>query len=170
MQIEEMITGNMGFIRALCIKNLTHSHNLDDLYGEVLEILWRYRGKFKGEGGLEGFKKWAATITRNTAITVHRRENGGKRQYFKNVDLEDGIRKLSTFNIESDYISKETIRLLSKAVRKRFSVDDQILFDLRNVGYSYDELVELTGFPLGTVKSKLHKIKNYLIGLGKEVF
>ena len=102
----------------------------------------------------EHYLRRAAT---NAAIDILR-----KKQTQRETPLDAGPERTSP---AKDALLKEALR----RALARLDPEDAQLFTLRNLdGYSYDELAEMFGIERGTVASRLHRIRQDLMGWMKK--
>ena len=102
---------------------------------------------------LDTFKAWSAKITVNTALDALRKR---PRQSMEVLEEHPAA---SADEPEHRAIHNENIRLVKKAIDS-LGAEHRTLVILRDLeGFSYEELVLITGVPMGTVKSRLSRAR-----------
>ena len=116
---------------------------------------------FRSQNGLAKFSTWIYTITANLAKTILRKRRNRKLFYFSHLGPEDR---------EVDFPSKDTPpgqqvegqfseQMIQRAIQKlpehfRTAI---ILRDIQDL--SYEEISNIVGAPLGTVKSRINRAR-----------
>lgn len=112
------------------------------------------------------FGQWIYTIARNLFIDFARR----KRSAGSTVSIDDtggaGINPPCDMpNPEERIISRQRGRLLDKLMEE-LPPRYRTMIELRFVGeYSYEEIAEKLGMPIGTVKTQIHRARERLCAL-----
>ncbi|WP_250277866.1 RNA polymerase sigma factor [[Clostridium] colinum] len=125
-----------------------------------------YKNLYKCEGK-QSIKTWIYTIAYNTCIDEVRKRKGKNNI---SLDMEiDG--KDNSFSLdfpsneptpENYLIQKEGILEIEQAINS-LNEDNKALIFLRDIkGFSYNEISEIMGLNIGTVKSKLNRARNTL--------
>lgn len=137
-----------------------YDHSLDvsqEVFIKVYNSLEKYRSEYK-------FSTWIYRIAHNAAID-HMRRNSVNTQSIE-TETVDGAYQLQ---IESPLPSPEQERERSEwrmeieAVVNRLPATYKDLVILRHSqDLSYDEIAEITGFPLGTVKNRLFRAREMM--------
>lgn len=116
------------------------------------------------------FSTWLYRIAVNTSIDeLRKNKNRYNNISLDNPDPEHDNTRQAEFEIsgskdtpEEKLIKKEKIKELYKAINM-LQEDQRILILLRDIqGLSYDEISDVTGIKIGTVKSKLNRARNAL--------
>lgn len=116
------------------------------------------------------FSTWLYRIAVNTSIDeLRKNKNRYNNISLDNPDPKHGNTRQAEFEIsgskdtpEEKLIKKEKIKELYKAINM-LQEDQRILILLRDIqGLSYDEISDVTGIKIGTVKSKLNRARNAL--------
>lgn len=132
-------------VYSIALRVLRDPASAEDVLQEIFMQIWRNPGSFvAARGSLGG---WLAVLTRNRSIDALRRR--------KPTDSVEEIAVASAFNLADD--SERTL-LMEKARRvihllpaeQRKSIE-MAFFD----GLTHTEIAEMTGDPLGTVKTRI---------------
>ena len=99
----------------------------------------------------KNFFTWYYTILRNLCFNFIRDKKNRREEAFP----EDEIIEYGGANLLDEYESKETNKLIEKALFKLDETDREIIILKEFESFSYKEISELLGIPIGTVMSKL---------------
>lgn len=129
--------------------------NPDDLFQDVITTAFEKLDSFRG--GSDDFERWLCQILRFKHFSNHRR---GK-VFSKKVTR---ISEFNEFNLRArvevvdDELSDETLRAM-----RIISKDDRYLLYMVYVNnFTYGEMSKILKIPLGTVISKIHRIRTRL--------
>ena len=114
-------------------------------------------GRYRGEGP---FRAWLLQIAHNTALSVV----SGRAKAAVPLARVEVARSEDAVRTPADQVeSSERRRRLDIKV-KGLSPNHRAVLVLRDIeGLSYDEISEVTGTPLGSVKARLHRARGELI-------
>lgn len=141
---------------------LRDSHEAEDASQEVFVKVYLSIGGFRG---LSSFKTWIRKLTVNTCIDKLRLRSKLKD---KKVSLDKITEEYEVVftrfsqNLEKKYFSQEAVKDVLKIVvdmEESYRIP-LILRDLQD--YSYREIAELTGKPIGTVKTNIHRARKII--------
>ena len=141
---------------------LRDTHEAEDVSQEVFVKVYL---SIKGFRGLSSFKTWIRKLTVNTCIDKLRLRSKIKDRKVSldkiTEEYEVVFTKFSQ-NLEKSFFNKETVKEVLKIV---VNLDESyriplILRDLQD--YSYREIAELTGKPIGTVKTNIHRARKMI--------
>jgi len=141
---------------------LRDSHEAEDASQEVFVKVYLSIGGFRG---LSSFKTWIRKLTVNTCIDKLRLRSKLKD---KKVSLDKITEEYEVVftrfsqNLEKKFFSQETVKEVLKIVvdmEESYRIP-LILRDLQD--YSYREIAELTGKPIGTVKTNIHRARKII--------
>lgn len=149
---------------SVAVRLLQDRGEAEDLTQEVFVALYHHLPDFRGESRLS---TWIYRITKNRAL--NRLKFLKRRQHGVQADLDDpAIARLARDPDTGDGEHKDPVHTLAN--HKLSSVLERhlrelpeeqrtlvILRDLEDL--SYEEIAEVTGLPLGTVKSRLHRAR-----------
>jgi RNA polymerase sigma-70 factor (ECF subfamily) len=164
---DELILLQKRMVFNLCYRFLGNHEDADDCAQEVFLKVYRSLKGFRFESS---FTTWLYRVTVNTCKNklnsldyrfrfkkTRINNNRPKDEARQSVDIGD-----ETYSPESKLRRKEISQLIQKAV-DRLPTAQKMVLVLRDMeGRSYEEIVEITGFKLGTVKSKLSRARQEL--------
>lgn len=135
----------------------------------VFTRLWTTRAEYDAAKG--SFANWLITVTRNIAVDVLRRE----RRHAANVPMEwveETKQASETDDPASELVRRSEISEVAAAA-SRLTVPQQRVIELLYwKGYTLQQIAEMGGEPVGTVKSRLHQalksLRRHLQGLREE--
>ncbi len=164
---DKLIMLHKKMVFNLCYRMLGDYDDADDCAQEVFIKVNRSLKKFRFESS---FKTWIYRVTVNTCknrlnsleyrlrsksirIDMPQELDNGK----DCVDIEDNTRSPAV-----ELMRKEIDRLIQAAINA-LPAKQKLVVVLRDIeGKSYEEIAEITGFNLGTVKSKLSRARQQL--------
>jgi RNA polymerase sigma-70 factor (ECF subfamily) len=136
----------------------------EDLAQEVFVTLYHSLGSFRGESKLS---TWIYRITRNRCL--NRIKFLKRRHVGRHADIDDPSVSPATIDLETrssgakDPVRKLANDELSDLLQEhllKLPEEQRTLVVLRDLeDLSYEEIVEVTGLALGTVKSRLHRAR-----------
>ena len=158
----------------MCLRFLTDHEEADDSAQEVFVKVYLSLKRFRGEAT---FSTWLYRITVNTC----KNKLKSLRYRFKSItvplgDAHESEERNSTIDIADDSASpmscletREKEMLIQQAINT-LPIAQKTVIVLRHIeGLSYEQIAEVTGFNLGTVKSKLARARLHLKEQLKEV-
>jgi len=154
---------HMGVLYNYAYKNTRNEFDAEDLLQETYLRAYRFFHKYKKGTNC---KAWLFTIMRNLFLNDCKKSQ----KIPLAIDYDDIENYLE--NIKSDYTENSDLQ------EKVFSnlLDDDVTVALNSLqndfktviilcdleGFSYDEIAEFTGSPVGTVRSRLHRARKIL--------
>jgi RNA polymerase sigma-70 factor (ECF subfamily) len=151
-------------VMSVAMRLLNDRGEAEDLTQEVFVALHHHLPEFRGESRLS---TWIYRITKNRAL--NRLKFLKRRHHGNHIDVDDPIGGRSVSDPDTgDGSRTDPVRGLSTKglsavleVHLRALPEEQrtlvILRDLEDL--SYEEIADVTGLPLGTVKSRLHRAR-----------
>lgn len=141
---------------------LRDTHEAEDVSQEVFVKVYL---SIKGFRGLSSFKTWIRKLTVNTCIDklrLHSKIKDKKVSLEKITEDYEVVFTRFSQSLEKSYFNKETVKEVLKIM---VNLDESyriplILRDLQD--YSYREISELTGKPIGTVKTNIHRARKMI--------
>lgn len=152
----EVLLENADFLKPFAINLTRDSEAANDLYQETLYKALANKEKYNVGTNI---KAWLFTIMRNIFINDYRRKSKQKTIFDNSSnDYLINLKQASVSNAaESDLRIKE-IHTAIHQLPEIFKVPFQLYFD----GYKYQEIADVLGEPLGTVKSRIHFARKLL--------
>ena len=141
---------------------LRNTYDAEDASQEVFVKAYL---SIKGFRGLSSFKTWIRKLTVNTCIDKLRLRSKNLGQKVSLDSLTENYEVVFTkfnYNLEKAYFNRETVK---KVLNIIVNLDDNyriplILRDLQD--YSYREIAELSGKPIGTVKTNIYRARKMI--------
>ena len=151
-------------VKRFALSLTRNESDADDIVQETYLRAHRYWGSFK-EGTDSDCRKWLLTICRNAFNTAVQRE--GKSVAVDDDELESLAAARAHNAARSAGVDDMYARLdLGPAIQNAIAQLDPnfrevvVLSDVE--GFSYEEIAETLGVPLGTVRSRLFRARRYL--------
>ena len=116
----------------------------EDLAEETIFKMLSNSNSFNEE---KPFKPWCSVIMLNTYITAYNRD---LLVYFE--DEEKGRNEMSATDTDQQVGYSELLDIVEFCRRKSCSIDCVMMYAR---GYSYDEIADSMGIPVGTVRSRI---------------
>jgi len=151
----------------LCFRFLGNYHDAEDTTQDVFVRAFDSLGSFRFEST---FFTWLYRIAVNTCKNRVKSLGYRYRKMGSEVEITDGAIEhqsghadsLSKTDPYTDLEKKETMKTLQSAIHSLPS-DQRSVVILRDIqGMSYEEIMHITGFKLGTLKSKLSRARSAL--------
>lgn len=165
---EQLITRYLGQIdRNLIILFRGNVEDAADARQEVLVKLYRGLDRFRFKSS---FSTYLYRLTRNTAIDLLRKK-GRERKHQQTV--ESGLALVALNEADSnplhDILKTEKRERILRGIMKLGTEDRNILYLKDGEGLSLAEISKITGKPLGTLKSRLHRVRKKAANLLEEL-
>jgi RNA polymerase sigma-70 factor (ECF subfamily) len=133
---------------AVTFRILGEPSRTDDAVHDVFVRVWRSAGTYDAGRGRP--ITWLATMARNMAIDLRRREAARGAGRFADVELDDIVDR-------EDGITSEQLAALQMCLKRLEPEQRQLVVAAYLNGDSREELAERTARPIGTIKSWLHR-------------
>jgi len=137
------------------------SAEVEDVCQEALIKAYRAIGNFRGESA---FYTWLYRIAVNTAKNYLISQ--GRRPPKTDIDVEDAVQieagaaMRETGTPEANALTRELAEAVTRAV-EQLPEDLKVAITLREIeGLSYDEIAEVMGCPIGTVRSRIFRARD----------
>jgi RNA polymerase sigma-70 factor, ECF subfamily len=142
------------FLRALALALCGDRSRADDLVQETLEKAFASIGSF-AEGG--NLKAWLATILRNSYRTDYRKRRR------ETPDPDGAI--AARIAVPDSQTSHMELRDSMEALQQLSLDQREALMMVLAAGMSYEEAAEISGCPVGTLKSRVSRARDRLVEL-----
>lgn len=134
-----------GIVYSVALRVLADTAAAEDILQEIFLQLWRNPDVFDGRRGSLG--AWLAVISRNRAIDVVRKRH-------PEVELEEIVVPLEC-SLEDDTERKRLIERVRGALGGMPALQRAALEMAFFQGLTHTEIAEITGEPLGTIKTRI---------------
>jgi RNA polymerase sigma-70 factor (ECF subfamily) len=152
-------------VYGMCLRLLGDRQEAEDIAQEVFLSVFRHIGGFRGESSLS---TWLWRVTRNHCL--NRLKHLKRRRHRQHLSLESpGERESQTRTRDlpageecrpDSRLQEKQLRQLLEAEIARLTPEHReivVFADLEHLGY--EEIQQITGLPLGTIKSRLHRAR-----------
>lgn len=146
---------------AVAMKVLRNPSDAEDAVQDAMTKVWRYLPRFEGRAS---FFTWIHRIVMNSSLDLLRREKVRSEVREENEDGEP-IASYEPSHEETPEVllaTKQTNHKVRTAMKVLSPVHAQALSLREFEEYSYDEIAEKAGCPIGTVMSRLHHARRRL--------
>ncbi len=135
-------------------RRLIAGYDAEDVSQEVLIKIYRNIDKFKGNSDIS---TWIYRITINTCREYWRRN----KDYVKILELKEDI-IIDGSNTDKGIIDREIKKYITEALMS-MDMDKRTAVVLRDIdGLSYEDISKILGVPIGTVKSRIARGREYI--------
>ncbi len=153
----QIVSENGDRIRRIC--GYYHANRDDqlDLYQEVLVNIWKSLDHFRGDAAMS---TWIYRIATNTSLQFIR----NKKQRI-NLMVSDEMCPIEQVYEDDGSTDKQMQEQLIERLEleiNQLSVIDKALITLMLEGLSVAEIADIIGITTSNVKTKIHRIKNFL--------
>lgn len=153
----QIVSENGQRIRRICGYYHANKDDQLDLYQEVLVNIWKSLDHFRGDAALS---TWIYRIATNTSLQLIR----NKKQRI-NLMVSDELCPVEHVYDEeglSDKLAREHLIERLELEINQLSVIDKALITLMLEGLCVAEIADVIGITPSNVKTKIHRIKNFL--------
>ncbi len=159
---DALVTLFGGRVLGVALRLLNDRGEAEDLTQEVFVALYHHLPEFRGESRLS---TWIYRITRNRAL--NRLKFLKRRHHGSHADVDDPALVGSIVaDVDSGpraadrHLEHQGLSHVLEAHLRRLPEEQRTLVILRDLeDLSYEEIAEVTGLPLGTIKSRLHRAR-----------
>ena len=149
-------------IRALLLKSTNNSDVVEDLMQEAFMKAFLKIGMYNPQ---YDFGAWIYTIARNTFIDYTRSQRNNAINP-TNIPLESSSHAQSPAPTPEEYIINAQQRALLERYMAMLPDGYRQLFELRFIDeYSYEEIAEKLNMKLGTIKTRIFRVRNIMCKL-----
>lgn len=146
MNIEQILIENIDWIQRKAHSYYTDYNDASDLAGETVYKCLKNAHRFNPTMSL---KPWIQAIMENTFITQYNRR---KRVLFSGYDTTEDKSFLSDDYADIVVCFRQIISIIRECSHKSSCIECVLLYAK---GYSYEEIADIVGIKLGTVKSRV---------------
>ena len=151
---DELYLEHVDRVYALCLRMSADTVRARDLTQDVFVRVWRTMGGFRGESR---FSTWLHRVAANVVLESMRSELRGMRRL--EVELPDPEADVPGATLPSP--TGATLDL--ERALARLPAGARAMLVLHAVeGYQYQEIAEMSGVALGTVKAQIHRARRLL--------
>ncbi|MBR4459618.1 MAG: RNA polymerase sigma factor [Clostridia bacterium] len=162
---EQLAAPCEAMIWRVCVRILRHEEDARDAVQDAMLAAWQKLSTFDGQSS---FSTWVC------AIAVHRCQDLLRRQKVRQAESLENMREGGYEPADTDPGPSERLEAKERRERVRRALlqlpEDQrvplILFCME--GKRYEEIAEITGVPIGTVKSRVSRARDRLRELVRE--
>ena len=159
---DELVQLHQGFVFNLCYRLLGDYDEANDCAQDVFIAVFRSLKNFRFESA---FKTWLYRVTANTCKNRMRSLDYRVRSRIvrMNNEKEDGYKVMEIGDNRpspADELKRKELGQLIHVAINKLPADQKLVVVLRDMeGRTYEEIVEITGYKLGTLKSKLSRAR-----------
>lgn len=164
---EQLVRENQNNIFKIALSLVKNAEDAEDITQDVLIKVYSSIYNFNGQSTIS---TWIYRITYNVSIDFIKK-HGKRSKITKTLDDPEDIEVMSiegnTFIPEAAFEHKETTEDIKDAL-SQLPDEQRQLIELKDIhGFSYEEIISITGLKDGTLKSRLNRgrqaLKNILI-------
>ena len=128
-----------------------------EIFIKIYGSLARYRPEFK-------FSTWIYKIAHNCAVDYLRRHNGREQSLISGLEGDSYELPLQSGRLSPEQESERKERRLEieSVVRSLPAAYRELIILRHSQDLTYEEIVEVTGLPLGTVKNRLFRARDMM--------
>ncbi len=163
---EILVRQNQDRVYDFCVRMLTDREEAFDITQEVFVSVHQHLAAFRMDSKLS---TWLFRIAKNQCLNrmkyLKRRGRGRSDEY---GEANEGAisESLGGSTRPDDALVAAAEQKRVQAAIAKLDEEQRMLVALRDIeGLSYEEIVEITELPIGTVKSRLHRAREKLVGL-----
>ena len=156
---DTLFTRHSEMIYSTLFKFTGNSDNVEDLMQEAFMKAYLKIGQYNPK---YDFGAWIYTIARNTFVDFSRTQKNSALNS-QNLPLESGNSTQPSVLTPEDYIINAQQRAQIERYISMLPEDYRQLFELRFIDeYSYEEIAEKLDMKLGTVKTRIFRVRNLM--------
>jgi len=165
-----LVTAHQDRVFSYLLRMLGSRYEAAEVSQEVFTAAFRFIGHFRGESSLLTWLLKIASNMYKNRIRYNVRRKRGKEASFDDEIEQAGFRPIGERpeSPEGALASRELHVAIEEAIQKLPDEFREVLVlrDLELLAYS--DIQELTGLPEGTIKSRIHRARQYLADMLKE--
>ncbi len=163
---EELVNIYQNKVFALCLHLAGNHYDAQDLAQEAFIRAYRSLGSFRNEAD---FGTWLHRITVNVWLNMRRKDSGRQPVIYLDEPYQGGdggeIRRETTADGSDplQLLEEKEYRGLVRTALAGLTEEHRAVLVLREIeGYSYEEVSQMLGCSLGTVKSRLSRAREVM--------
>lgn len=157
LEFSKLILSHKSFLKQLAMKLTKSADDADDLFQDTVFKALKNQEKYADGTNLKG---WLYTIMKNTFINNYRKKKN------RNTFVDETDNKYFLNSNESSREPATDSRVDTQYLMKQIESVDRGYVDtfmMHYNGYKYEEIAEILGIPLGTVKSRIFLARKKLM-------
>ena len=160
-EFEDIVLGYADALYNMALKLTKERSTAEDLVQETYEKAYKNFHQFEKGTNI---KAWLFTIMTNTYINQYRRKSREPAVLdFTTMDSGDADKETTYFSLDDIDAMKEKLGDEPKRALEKLAPEYRMVFLLSTFeGFSYKEIAEITGCPLGTVMSRLFRAREFM--------
>ncbi|MER2564646.1 MAG: sigma-70 family RNA polymerase sigma factor [Myxococcaceae bacterium] len=163
---ETLVRLHQDRVYDFCVRMLNDREEAFDLTQEIFLSIHQNVDKFRADAKLT---TWIFRISRNHCLNrlkYLKRRGRGRSDEFGEANEKSISESMGGSSSPDELVVKKRERQLVHQAIEELDEEQRSLVVLRDVeGLSYDEIMEITELPEGTVKSRLHRAREKLAGI-----
>lgn len=163
---EQLVRSHQDRVFDFCVRMMSDREEAFDLTQEIFVSVHQHIGEFRHDARLS---TWIFRIARNHCLNrlkYLRRRGRGKSDEYGEVHESAINDAAGAPQKPDDALEAARVRALVRRAIDELDEDQRVLVVLRDIeGMSYEDIVEVTELPEGTVKSRLHRAREKLAGI-----
>ncbi len=150
---EALIDRYGGIVYTILYGYTTDKNTVDDIFQDVMIKIYQHIHSFRGESKLS---VWIYQIALNTVRNIIKQKSGKTM-----IEIEENTVS-EDFTPEDSVQNDDTRAMLDRAIAQLPPAWQSVIQLYYYESFSYDEIAQATGFPVGTVKTYLFRAKEKL--------
>lgn len=163
---EHLVTSHQDRIFDFCVRMLGDREESSDVVQEIFVSVHQHLSRFRMDSKLS---TWLFRIAKNhclNRIKYLRRRGRGRSEELGDVSELALQESVGPTPKPDDQLQAEHDRQVVRSAIAQLDEDQRMLVALRDIeGLSYEEIMEITELPEGTVKSRLHRAREKLAAI-----
>lgn len=153
-----------GFVFNVVFRVVNHMDDAEEVTQDVFLTIYRKLDRF---GFKSSLKTWIYRIAVNSAINHAKKRS---RERFNRVEFDDNMELTPAGDAVQDRMDRKDQEKIVSSLLAALNPDQRACLVLRDFeGLSYEEVAETLKININTVRSRLKRAREKLLGLSKEV-
>ncbi len=154
MDISNQIQKSTSGLQAFALRLTKNPYDAEDLLQETIFLALKHSDKFRGG---TNFNAWVKTIMRNTFINNYRKNKRFMNYVSQKIASYFYDKPEAKNNAESNIMLNELTDIIDE-LDEKFRAPFMMYYE----GFSYEEIAQKLGLPLGTVKSRIFFARKHI--------